>query len=458
MSSHADATMLSPVDAAWLAMDRPGHSATITALLRVEGLTPACFRRFLENHWLGRRRFREMPVRHGTTWRWERDPTFSLRHHAHIIMTPFSEDGLQEWVSARLNEPLPDYRPRWCFWLLPQAEGGAALVLRIHHCYADGLSLIQLFESLTTRLPDHPTPPPPLDQTDRAARHCLDAGWQWLQDRIELTETQRLQASHPNRAAAGQLAQTGLRLVNELSQYLLSPEDSDTALRPDLLGRRACRWSESISLERFRDLAEATGCTINDVLLSCVASAVRRHLVRHDGDVDLEEALLHAAVPVDIRGLLPEEARPGKGELGNLFGTVFVPLPVDADRPLERLYRIKHETRRLKHSWQPGISWGLMCSAGLLPKGWQQPLSDLFARKASAVVSNVAGTRETRYLAGCRVTDQMFWVPQAGDIGLGVSIVSYAGRVRFGVVADEAVLAEPTPFLNDCLAALNNRH
>ena len=71
------------------------------------------------------------------------------------------------------------------------------------------------------------------------------------------------------------------------------------------------------------------------------------------------------------------------------------------------------------------------------------------------MVSNVPGTPETRYLAGCAITEQMFWVPQAGNIGLGVSIVSYAGQVQFGVVADEAVMADPAAFLEDCLAELD---
>jgi hypothetical protein len=128
---------------------------------------------------------------------------------------------------------------------------------------------------------------------------------------------------------------------------------------------------------------------------------------------------------------------------------------VDGESSLERLFRIKHETRRLKKSWQPGISWALTGSASMIPEIWRQPLADLFYRKASAVVSNVPGTPELRYLAGCRITEQMFWVPQAGDIGLGVSVVSYAGQVQFGVVADEAVMPVPEAFLNDCLQELD---
>lgn len=243
-----------------------------------------------------------------------------------------------------------------------------------------------------------------------------------------------------------------LKLVNELSQFLVEPEDSYSSLNRALLGRRQCRWSSPLALERFRHIATVTGVTINDVLLSCVAGAVRKRLVADNTDMD--DAVLHAAVPVDIRSRLPENIKPEPGTLGNYFGTVFVPLPVDGESSLERLFRIKHETRKLKKSWQPGLSWALTGSASLIPEGWRQPVADLFYRKASAVVSNVPGTRDERYLAGCRILEQMFWVPQAGDIGLGVSIVSYAGQVQFGVVADEAVMADPESFLDDCLQEL----
>ena len=248
------------------------------------------------------------------------------------------------------------------------------------------------------------------------------------------------------------VARKSLRLAHEFSEFLVEPEDTVTDLRRPLLGRRHCRWSDPVPLDRFRAIARATNVTINDVLLSCVAAAVRTRL-GIEGE-DLDEAILHAAVPVDIRSRLPEELQPAPGALGNYFGTVFVPLPVDGESPLERLYRIKHETRRLKKSWQPGIAWGLAASATVIPEPWRQPVADVFYRKASAVVSNVPGTAEARYIAGCRINEQMFWVPQAGNIGLGISIVSYAGQVQFGVVADEAVMADPEDFLNDCLREL----
>lgn len=454
-----------PSDSAWLALERPENPMTITIMLRVDGLTPGRFREFLSVYWSAWERFRCRPVWKAPAWYWQPDPTYHPHHHLDVVLERFTPGQLQDWVSERLNEPLPLYRPRWKFWLAPNAEGGAALMLRLHHCYADGVSLISIFERLCPVSPrQYPAhygakEVPRLAEWQTAARA-------WLNDLVFGPEGPAPEpfpsrfsepppgGKTPPTERAARLAQNGLQLVHDLSEFLVEPEDTPSDLKRPLSGRRRCRWSEPVPLARFRDIAHTTHTTINDVLLACVAAAVRSRLGL--ADADLDDAILHAAVPVDIRSRLPEAIRPAPGEPGNAFGTVFVPLAVDGASPLERLFRIKHETRKLKKSWQPGIAWGLGASASLIPNAARQPLADLFYRKASAVVSNVPGTPETRYIAGCAITEQMFWVPQAGNIGLGVSIVSYAGQVQFGVVADEAVLGDPSAFLADCVAELED--
>ncbi|HTN33164.1 MAG TPA: WS/DGAT domain-containing protein [Marinobacter sp.] len=464
--SHEQSHLLLPADSAWLALERPENPMTITVMLRVDGLTAPRFREFLNIYWVAWERFRFMPVKHTAAWRWEPDPVFDLKHHLDVIIDRFTPDELQEWVSVRLNQPMVMYRPLWKFWLVPNAEGGAALLLRMHHCYADGLSLLGIFERLC--------PPSPLQHPAIYGAAEVPQLARWTEAVQAWSE--QLMAAKPEPAgkvdsafgSAGsslgkspwqqtgkileQASRQGLKLVSELSNFLAQPEDSHSDLKRPLLGRRQCRWSPPIPLERFRNIAKTTSATINDVLLSCVAAAVRNRLGLSEDE--LENAILHAAIPVDIRSSLPDELKPAPGDLGNFFGTVFVPLPIDGNSALERLYRIKHETRRLKKSWQPGIAWVLAAGASVIPDPWRQPVADMFYRKASAVVSNVPGTPEVRYIAGCQITEQMFWVPQAGDIGLGVSIVSYAGNVQFGVVADEAVMTDPESFLIDCLKEL----
>ena len=446
-----------PSDSAWLALERPENPMTITIMLRVDGLTAGRFRDFLNIYWTAWERFCCRPVWKAPAWYWQADPTFNVAHHLDVVLDRFDQGQLQDWVSDRLNEPLPLYRPGWKFWLAPNAEGGAALLLRLHHCYADGLSLMGIFSQLC---PPSPAQYPALYGAPEVPGlgQWAESAQRWLGERVaqpgagDVSGADRPAGSAAWQELAGKAVQSGTRLVHELSEFLVEQMDSPSDLKRPLLGRRKCRWSAPVPLDRFRTIAQATNTTINDVLLACVAAAVRPRLGMTDAQLD--DAILHAAVPVDIRAQLPEGIKPGDGKPGNCFGTVFVPLPVDGESALERLFRIKHETRKLKKSWQPGIAWGLTACASLLPEAGRRPLADLFFCKASAVVSNVPGTSETRYLAGCAITEQMFWVPQAGDIGLGVSIVSYAGQVQFGVVADEAVMPDPQSFLSDCIAEL----
>ncbi|MGC8121794.1 WS/DGAT domain-containing protein [Marinobacter sp. VGCF2001] len=445
-----------PSDSAWLALERSDNPMTITIMLRVDGLTSGRFREFLTVYWLAWERFRCRPVWRAPAWYWEKDLTFSAPQHLDVALDRFEPEQLQDWVSERLNEPLPLYRPRWKFWLAPNARGGAALVLRLHHCYADGLSLLGIFDRLCPASPRQYPAVYGAREEPRASAWMAGAQ-RWLEARLAETMpagTGSVDAIPAGgKSVAGRAVEQGLRLVHEFSEFVGTPDDSPSELRRPLLGRRSCRWSSPVPLARFRDIARATHTTINDVLLACVAAAVKPRLGLTPEQ--LEDAVMHAAVPVDIRARLPDDIRPADGEPGNCFGTVFVPLPVDGESALERLFRIKHETRKLKKSWQPGLAWGLTSCAALIPEAGRKPLADLFFRKASAVVSNVPGTPETRYLAGCAITEQMFWVPQAGDIGLGVSIVSYGGQVQFGVVADEAVMVHPASFVEDCIAELD---
>ncbi len=460
--SHEQTHLMLPTDSAWLALENPRNPMTITVMMRVDGLTAPRMREFLRVYWMAWERFRCMPVKRAPSWWWEQDPVFDLGHHLDVVLDRFTESELQDWVSARINQPLPAYRPLWKFWLAPNAEGGSALLLRIHHCYADGVSLTGIFDSLCPASPQQHPALYGAHQTEgfapwvAAAKGRLE-GMVTADTSPDSVAEERTGADGNRQEHTGrwldQLTRTGLKLVNEFTDFLAEPEDTPSDLKRPLLGQRHCRWSVPVPLDRFRSIAKAMNVTINDVLLSCVAAAVRPRL--GVSGKTLDDAVMHAAVPIDIRSRLPDDLQPEPCALGNYFGTVFVPLPVDGESAPERVYRIKQETRRLKKSWQPGIAWGVAACASLIPEPLRQPLSDVFYRKASAVVSNVPGTPEARYIAGCRIKEQMFWVPQAGDIGLGVSIVSYAGQVQFGVVADEAVLNDPQEFLKDCLRELS---
>lgn len=94
----------------------------------------------------------------------------------------------------------------------------------------------------------------------------------------------------------------------------------------------------------------------------------------------------------------------------------------------------------------------LLGVVGLLPGELQTRALDLLAGKATAVITTVPGPPSARYLAGSRIDDIMFWVPQAGDIGIGISILSYDSRFRIGLMSDSALLPQPRQVLDRTLA------
>jgi hypothetical protein len=79
----------------------------------------------------------------------------------------------------------------------------------------------------------------------------------------------------------------------------------------------------------------------------------------------------------------------------------------------------------------------------MAPTALQGLALELFSRKATAVATNVPGPQQPLYMAGCALREMMFWVPQTGSIGVGLSILSYNGRVHFGLIADARLIPDP---------------
>jgi len=122
---------------------------------------------------------------------------------------------------------------------------------------------------------------------------------------------------------------------------------------------------------------------------------------------------------------------------------VFLELPIGIENPVERLYAVRANMQALKGSFQPVLTLGLLAAAGAGPKLLQDQLIAVLARNATAVMTNVPGPRQPLYLAGAKIDSLNFWVPQSGDIGMGVSILSYNGQVQFGLITDRGLCPDP---------------
>jgi WS/DGAT/MGAT family acyltransferase len=238
-----------------------------------------------------------------------------------------------------------------------------------------------------------------------------------------------------NPAQAIDYGRQGVGMAAELGNLLIMPSDSKTRFKGKPGGTKAVAWSEPMPLAEIKAVGHALGCSVNDLLLSAVAGALRAYLVERGDPIDGVE--VRAMVPVNMRSKADE------GKLGNRFGLVTLLLPVYMENPFERVFEVRRRMEELKGSYQPVVALGVLAATGLAPKFVQDIALDILANKASAVMTNVPGPQQPLYMAGARLAQQMFWVPQSGDIGMGVSILSYSGCVQFGLVTDCRFVADP---------------
>ena len=147
-------------------------------------------------------------------------------------------------------------------------------------------------------------------------------------------------------------------------------------------------------------------------------------------------------VPVNLRPL--EKA----WQLGNRFGLAPLVLPIGIGNPVERVYAVRQRMNQLKGSYQPLLAFGVLAVTGLFIKPVQDVVLGLFAKKTTAVMTNVPGPKEPLKFCGSTLRQTMFWVPASGDVGVGVSILSYGGGVQFGLITDAALCADPQAIID----------
>lgn len=437
---------MSCVDAAWLQMERPTNLLTITGLLRFsESLDFERLRSTVENRLLRFERFRQRPAapagRLGLP-RWVYDPFFNL--DAHLLRTRLrrgDEYELQRLIGDLMSVPLDPMRPLWQMHLVDNVEGGSALIVRLHHCIADGLELSRVLLSLTDEdataatVTTLPLSPAPRTRRSRlaAVEGAVKAGGRALR-------SGRKALREPGQAMAA--ARQGASAARALAKLTLLPFDPRTALKGECGVSKYAAWSPGIPLREIKAIGHAVGGTVNDVLVCAVAGALRQHLARRQ-DKAIHDAEVRAAVPIDLRR--PQD----HGKLGNKFGLVFLPLPISVAEPAHRLWELKHRMTELKRSCEGGVALGILHAMGLGGPALGGAVMSLFARKSTLVLTNVPGPKGSRYLAGRRIDDLVFWVPQPAGLGLGVSIFSYDGQVRIGVASDARLMPDPETFVTD---------
>nr|WP_255368831.1 wax ester/triacylglycerol synthase family O-acyltransferase [Polaromonas sp. OV174] len=459
---------MSKVDTAWLRMDGDANLMMIVGVWQLApGVSHAAVCERIENSLLKYPRFRQRVIEDAAGATWVNDRNFDLANHVVLEKLPKSanqEPALQERVAKLATQRLNPKRPLWQIHLIedytgPDGVRGSALIVRIHHCIADGIALI----GVTMSLVDGGSPPP--DRRPKsAARHGAE---EWFEDTLLKPFTQlavkalgamgdgaarSLGLLGDPKKSLEQGMELGLKGSLDLAKVLyqvladsaalaLMPDDSKTRLKGKPGGTKKVAWCQPIPLDEVKAVGKALNCSINDVLLSCVAGALGEYLKAQGDEVAGQE--IRAMVPVNLRPL--EQAH----QLGNRFGLVPLVLPIGVENPIERVYEVRRRMAALKGSYQPLLAFGLLAVAGLLTKPAQELMLNLFSKKTTAVMTNVPGPREKLKFCGSTLEQSLFWVPQSGDVGLGVSILSYGGGVQFGVITDSALCPEPQRIVDE---------
>jgi diacylglycerol O-acyltransferase len=443
---------MSSFDASFLANERGNAHMAIGAVLVFDGAAPS-EEEFLAQirsrlHLLPRLRQRLLtpPLGLGTPF-WVDDETFDVRRHVgHVTLpSPGTDEELRTLAGELLAPPFDRARPLWELTLVDGlADESFAIVWKTHHAMADGISALDIGMLLFDADRDAPPPPPaepwrprPTPSNAALARRAATG----------VVDTARRSGRWVSRAArdpadASRRAGDGIAGLWEVT-WNLARAAPKVPINPRRIGAdREIAWA-TFDLAEFKAIKNALGGTVNDVSLAVATSALRAYLAEDEpssfsspvGD-KRKRVELKALVPVSIRTVDEH------GELGNKLTAMRGPLPVGIDDPAERLAVISAAMDDLKASKQPlgaEAIWGLNdWFRDFAPPVLLAPTAavNFSTRLFNLLVTNFPGPQIPFYLRG----RELVAIHPVGFLarrhGLAIAILSYNGRVSFGLLAD----------------------
>ena len=335
---------------------------------------------------------------------WLEDSGFSVEKQVRLWegKLPTSTEEIQEIVSEICSQPLSSASPLWEFVLIPTPDlnDSHLFLFRIHHSYADGIALTRVFVNNLFDVPVRDYEPVRFSSKQRFLMWC--------------------------KAAV-------LGPLTVLTKCLSRPDYSEIHGR-DLNGKKLVAWSKKLPLATVKQIKNKTKTTVNDVMVSCLAGALRTYLK----DCSMEKPQdVWAAVPVDVR------ASRKSMKFKNNFALVLLRAPVEVESDIEQLFETKRRMDQIKSSAEPLVAATTVRLLMLLPHYISKPILDIFSLKMSCVLSNVPGPQIRLTIGGNEALGGVFWPPARSNIALMMSIFSYNGHINVGVMTDQAVIPEP---------------
>ena len=398
-----------------------------------------------------RQRLAYVPLGQGRP-KWVDDPHLNLRYHVRstALPSPGSEEQLKDLAGRVFAQALDRDKPLWEIWLVEGITGDHfAMLSKTHHALVDGISGVDILSVLFDTSPE---PAAPTDPGDRWLPRPLPSGAQLLGEALleratipaEVVRSARAVVRGPRRVVAG--ARDAAAGVGAMAWAGLNPAPQ-TPYNKAIGPHRRFTWVRA-ELGDIKAIKDELGGTVNDVVLATVAGAVGMHLRGRGQNTDGLE--LKAMVPVSVR------ADVERGALGNRVAAIMAPLPVWCQDPVARLDIVREQLRNLKSGGQAVGAQVLTELTGFAPPTVMGQASRLVSRQRmfNLVVTNVPGPQFPLYVAGRRMLDPFPMVPLAKNQALGIALLSYAGKINFGLVGDYDLMWDLDDFAGYVRASL----
>ncbi len=430
---------LNNVDLAWLRMENPSNPMMITVLLQFQGrlnydelvkVIDVTFGRYRRFH-------QRIVLPSGLLARpyWEDSPGYCTADHIERaeLRMPIDEAAVEELVMAKMNSLLDFARPLWQITFVNNHPAGTLLIVRVHHCIGDGISLMRVLLQMTQ------TAEEVFAQPVTAVKPHFAAAVPESAPSIPQTAAEASGAALKSSSGKSAPLPSAADILAASLKIVFRRPDPSSILKGPLGRTKRAVWSEPFSLPEIKRIAKAKGATVNDVLMAMASGAIRRYMDLHKKHPSRN---IRSFIMVNLRGHSIDY------ELGNKFGLVFLNMPIDRATPQERLDALKQGMDSLKASAEYAATYFILNILGSVPK-WIEDIAILILDAKGTVVStNVPGPRHEIYLAGTPISSIKAWVPQSGRIGVGLSFISYNDQVMVGLNVDAGLVPDPEVLLD----------
>ena len=456
---------LSPQDAQFLYMETEDNHIQVTAVAvfdpsTVPGKKTVRFKEILAHiesrlHMspVFRRRLSRVPLELDYPY-WVDDEHFDLEYHVQHVRLPVPGDWRQFCIllSRFHARPLDQSRPLWETLViegLDHVEGlpedSYAIATKLHHAAVDGASVMNFYRALVD-IDNKGTPAVDLDSVEEThsprpglLNMGLRAAWNTVRSPIGMTDA--VMRSAP---AIYRWAQNALSSEHEASHVVPDTRFNCNTSPHKMFGATTCKLDVVKAIR-----TTVPGSTINDVILTVCAGALRHYLLHHE---ELPEESLVAWVPINAR----RGAHDGGKDIGNFVTSMTTPIFTDIEDPLERLQHIHAATRESKAA-RSGVSARLMTdlsqhvpAATLVTAGRLVLRAGMAANLCNLFISNVPGPQVPVYMNGAKQVATYGLAPLVDGMGLFVATPSYDGKISFNVTSTRETLPD-IEFFVDCI-------